>query len=145
TLDHWNRPGQPLYRVAAQRLERLGHPGFFVLSKPVFESRTKDATVWTVRSRHGILYSQNHVLKLWNRVLARGIRPFMRFPLTVSAPRLTITLATDQATTSARTILRYGLSRMTGVGFTLNLKTNDLALLSHVRGRFVSLKPGDAR
>ncbi|MHB1543430.1 MAG: LPS export ABC transporter periplasmic protein LptC [Gammaproteobacteria bacterium] len=145
TLDHWNRPGRPLYRVEALRLERLGHPGFFVLSKPDFESRATDATVWKVRSRKGILYSQNHILKLWNAVSARGTRPFMRFPLTVNTPRLTIALATDRATTSARTTLRYGLNRMTGVGFTLDLKTNRLALLSRVHGRIVLRQPGGTR
>lgn len=145
TLDHWNRPGQPLYRVTALRLERLGHPGFFVLSEPVFESRSPDATVWTVRSRKGTLYSETHVLKLRHAVFARGTRPFMPFPLTVSTPWLNIVLATDRASTSARTKIRYGRSHMTGVGFTLDLKTNRLALLSKVDGQIVLPPRGGTR
>ncbi len=145
TLVHWNRTGQPLYRVHALRVERMGRPGFFVLSEPEFESRPPPATAWMVRARHGILYSQNHVLKLWDQVFARGIRPTMRFPLTLATSRLTIALETDRARSPAQTTLRYGLNRVTGVGFTLDFKSDHLSLLSHVHGHFVWPKPGPTR
>lgn len=142
TLVHWNQPGAPVYRVTAERLERIGHPGFFVLTQPRFETRTKDATLWTVRSQHGILYSRTHILKLWQGVLARGSRPTLSFPLTVAAPRLRIALITERATTSALTTLHYGPSWITGVGFMLDLHTDTLTLHSKVHGRLLPLRPG---
>jgi len=135
-ITQMNAAGKPEYVLSATRMTHYPDNDSTDIVAPRLVQRQDKASPISIRSDRGQLFSRGREAKLYGNVLLVRAAGKGQSEMRVQTEYLDVFPDRDFARTDKRVLITQGDSRLSGVGMEFNNKTQQLALLSQVRGSF---------
>ncbi|HUX26413.1 MAG TPA: LPS export ABC transporter periplasmic protein LptC [Burkholderiales bacterium] len=135
-ITQMNAAGHPEYVLSAARMTHYPDDDSTDVLAPRLVQRQDKASPITMRSDRGLILSRGKEVKLYGNVLVVRMAGKGEGEMRVQTEYLDVFPDRDFARTDKAVLITQDKSRLSGVGMEFNNKTQQLALLSQVRGSF---------
>jgi LPS export ABC transporter protein LptC len=133
--------GMPLYRMRADRIQQNPADLTIILEKLHLTYRVgtqAQARDWTLTAGSGLMPQNATGIELQDGVEVSGLpQPGSAGPALIRTPALSVDLQSSRVRTDQAVEILWTAGRLTGVGLTADLKTEQVKLESSVHGRFI--------
>jgi len=135
-ITQMNAAGHPEYVLSAARMTHYPDDDSTNVLAPHLVQRQDKASPISIRSDRGLILSRGKEVKLYGNVLLLRMADKGHGEMRVQTEYLDVFPDRDFARTDKAVRITRDKSRLTGIGMEFNNKTQQLALLSQVRGSF---------
>ncbi|MEM9058257.1 MAG: LPS export ABC transporter periplasmic protein LptC, partial [Pseudomonadota bacterium] len=130
------RDGKPLYSLHAERIDEVAQGAGAELTNIELEYRAQEADPWHLRADAGRISADGQHIELNGNVVITELADDTPEPTRVRAPELTVDVAANLASTTARVRILRGGDFLDGTGMQAYLSEGRLLLEADVEGLY---------